>query len=90
MDQSQHEPWKKNRPEWESAVFPCIYQLRVRGRIRDHARVWFEGMVLSVDEAHSPPQTIMRGEILDHAALYGLISRIRDLGLTLLSVERVE
>jgi hypothetical protein len=77
-------------PERESASFPCLYELRVRGRISPHDFVWFEGMSLSVDEARRLPQTVIRSDILDHAALYGLISRIRDLGLTLLSVKRIE
>jgi hypothetical protein len=47
-------------------------------------------MTLIVDESTSPVQTIIRGAVRDEAALYGLISRIRDLGLTLLSVQRLD
>jgi hypothetical protein len=47
-------------------------------------------MDISADEAHTPVQTIIKGYIEDQAALHGLISRIRDLGLTLLSVNRIE
>jgi hypothetical protein len=43
-----------------------------------------------VDESTTPPQTIIKGVIRDQAALYGLISRIRDLGLKLLSVNLLE
>jgi hypothetical protein len=47
-------------------------------------------MDLTVDETATPPETILQGYIVDQAALYGLISRIRDLGLTLLSVKCIE
>jgi hypothetical protein len=68
---------------------PAEYEFRVRGRLTSNAP-WFEGMDITVDEGALPPQTILRGPIVDQAALYGLINRIRDLGLTLLSVKRVE
>jgi hypothetical protein len=68
---------------------PALYEFRVRGRISSSAP-WFRGMHLTVDETTVPPQTILRGGVVDQAALYGLINRIRDLGLTLLSVKRVE
>lgn len=64
------------------------YVFRVDGRLSRETHTWFEDMTLIVDETTSPPQTIIQGIIRDQAALYGLISRIRDLGLTLLSVNR--
>lgn len=69
---------------------PSVYELRVRGRLGDESAPWFEDVTLTIDESSSPPQTVIRGAIRDQAALYGLISRIRDLGLTLLSVQRFE
>jgi hypothetical protein len=68
---------------------PVEYEFRVRGRLTSSAP-WFEGMDITVDEGALPPQTILRGSIVDQAALYGLINRIRDLGLTMLSVKRIE
>jgi hypothetical protein len=53
-------------------------------------KTWFEDLDVAVDESSSPVQTIIQGPIRDQAALYGLISRIRDLGLTLISVKRLE
>jgi hypothetical protein len=90
MVQPKHSCGDDDVPERESAAFPCLYELRVRGRISQFDIVWFEGMSLSVDDVSRPPQTVIRSDIPDHAALYGLISRIRDLGLTLLSVKRIE
>ncbi|MCP4419649.1 MAG: hypothetical protein GY805_23815 [Chloroflexi bacterium] len=65
------------------------YEFRVNGRLSQKTATWFEDMTLTVDET-TPPQTIIQGVIRDQSALYGLISRIRDLGLTLLSVNRLE
>ena len=66
------------------------YEFRVNGRLTQETTTWFEDMILTVDETTFPPQTIIQGAIRDQSALYGIISRIRDLGLTLLSVNRVE
>jgi hypothetical protein len=66
------------------------YEIRVNGRHSPETAAWFEGMTLTVDETPSPPQTVIQGVLRDQAALYGLISRIRDLGLQLLSVNLIE
>ena len=66
------------------------YEIRVNGRLHQDVAIWFEDMTLTVDETTTRPQTIIQGGIRDQAALYGLISRIRDLGLTLLSVTRLD
>jgi hypothetical protein len=67
-----------------------VYELRISGRLGPSTLTWFEDMTVLVDESSTPVQTIIQGPMRDQAALYGLISRIRDLGLTLLSVNRVE
>jgi hypothetical protein len=67
-----------------------VYELRISGELENHAWTWFEDMTVDIDASSSPVQTIIRGPIRDEAALYGLIARVRDLGLTLLSVNRVE
>ena len=69
---------------------PVYYEFRVRGRLSQTGAGWFEGMSLSVDEDTTPPQTIIGGYVLDQSALHGLINRIRDLGLTLVSVQRID
>lgn len=66
------------------------YELRVNGRLSLETAVWFEDMTLTIDETTDPPQTIIQGVMRDQASLYGLISRIRDLGLQLLSVNVIE
>lgn len=72
------------------AFTPSDYEIRIEGRLGSQTTAWFEDMTLTVNEEATPPQTIIRGHIMDQAALYGLISRIRDLGLTLVSVKRLD
>ena len=69
---------------------PTYYEFRVRDRISSQSAAWFEGMEIAVDETVEPIQTIIKGYMEDQAALHGLISRIRDLGLTLVSVNQIE
>lgn len=68
---------------------PAYYEFRVGSRISSQSAAWFEGMEIAVDETAVPAQTLIKGYMEDQAALYGLISRIRDLGLTLLSVNQI-
>lgn len=61
------------------------YQIKVRGKLGDQWSDWFEGMTVKSEGA----ETIIDGEILDQPALHGILMRIRDLGLPLISIERV-
>jgi len=72
------------------AFTPSDYEICIKGRLGSQTSAWFEDMTLTVNEETIPPQTIIRGHIEGQAALYGLISRARDLGLTLLSVKRLD
>jgi hypothetical protein len=58
-------------------------EIRVEGNIDKSWSDWFEGFTLTYSE-HD--ETIITGEVSDQAALYGLITKLRDLGLTLVSV----
>jgi hypothetical protein len=64
-------------------------EMRVKGHIPEQWSEWFDGLTIS----HSgPDETLLSGLVADEAALYGIISRLRDLGLKLtwLSSEEVE
>jgi hypothetical protein len=60
----------------------CV-EIRVEGRIDETWAEWFEDFTLTVTEEN---QTLLTGKISDQAALYGTITKLRDLGLTLISV----
>jgi len=64
---------------------PSYYAIRVKGLLDSHWE-WLEGLIVT----HiSPGETLLTGPIIDQAALHGLIARIRDLNLTLLSVNQI-
>jgi len=60
------------------------YAIRIEGFLDSHWE-WLEGLTVTHVE---PGETLLSGAIVDQAALHGLIARIRDLNLTLLSVEQ--
>ena len=64
-----------------------IYEIRLRDHLDQSRSQWFDGMALFYDEQG---HTILRGPVIDQAALYGLLERARDLGLTLISVNPIE
>jgi hypothetical protein len=66
---------------------PERYEIRVRGVLDRHWLVWFEGLELSGEPGGI---TVIAGEVADQAALHGLLVRVRDLGLPLLSVRRID
>ena len=63
------------------------YRIRVRGTLPPSWSTWFRDLTI-IREANG--DTTLTGPVTDQAALHGLISRIRDLGITLIAVERVE
>lgn len=65
---------------------PMIYQIRLRGYLSSQWACWFDGMDISL-EANG--DTLLTGPVIDQAALYGLLKKVRDLGLPLLSLHCV-
>lgn len=62
---------------------PTMYRICIRGRVTERLESAFEGMRLEAGAA----ETVFTGEIRDQSQLYGLLDRVRDLGLELLSVQ---
>jgi len=63
------------------------YEIRLKGHLDDRWAAWFDGLSLSRE---SDGSTILQGPIPDQAALHGLLQRVRDTGLSLVSVIRLE
>jgi hypothetical protein len=63
------------------------YEIRVNGVLGSGWSAWFDGLRVTSDE-HG--QTVIAGPVTDQAALHGLLAKIRDLGLELLSVRRTD
>jgi hypothetical protein len=63
------------------------YEIRLEGRLDDRWATWFDGLTLARD---GDGTTTLRGEVVDQTALHGLLQRIRDLGLPLVSVTHLD
>ncbi len=64
-----------------------IYQIRIEGHLGSQWTDWFEGLTITLEDNGD---TLLTGPIIDQAALYGLLKKVRDLGMPLLSVNRIE
>jgi hypothetical protein len=71
---------------WEGGAMP-IYQIRIKERLDQRWSAWFGGLTVT-HEANG--ETALTGEVVDQAGLHGLLSKVRDLQLTLLSVYPLE
>ena len=76
-----------HRPEHTAAAAAVVYEIRIRGHLGGEWSAWFGGMAI-VREASG--ETLLTGPVADQAALFGLLRRLRDLGLPLVSVVPVE
>ena len=65
---------------------PGLYEIRIKGHLDDKWAAWFEGLTLTLEENGD---TLLAGRVVDQAALHGLLRKVRDLGMPLLSVTRV-
>lgn len=63
-----------------------VYQIRIKGQLDAHWTDWFDGLgITSQDNG----DTLVTGPVRDQAALFGLLRKVRDLGMPLLSVVRI-
>jgi len=63
------------------------YEIRLQGRLDPRWASWFDGLAVT---NHTDGTTVIHGTVTDQAALHGLLQRLRDLGLPLLSVDRTD
>lgn len=66
---------------------PGGYEIRLKGHLDERWAAWFDGLSLTRE---SDGTTVLSGPVVDQAALHGLLRKVRDLGLPLISVTRVE
>lgn len=66
---------------------PSIYQIRLKGHLGYEWTAWFEGLSISLEDNGD---TLLTGAVVDQSALHGLLKKVRDLGMPLLLVMRVE
>jgi hypothetical protein len=66
---------------------PDRYEIRLKGHLASRWATWFDDMTLTTD---TDGTTVLQGPVVDQAALHGLLNKLRDIGLPLLSVNRVD
>jgi hypothetical protein len=77
---NEHHPVHSSNPH-------DIYQIVLQGHLSDQWSEWFEGFTIKLDERG---QTILVGPVIDQAALHSVLKKIRDLGIVLISVNRLD
>jgi len=71
----------------EGPYEPGLYEIRIKGHLDDRWADWFEGLTITLEDNGD---TRLTGPVVDQAALHGLLRKVRDLSIPLLSVNRVE
>lgn len=66
---------------------PVVYQIRIKGHLGPQWTDWFEGLSITLEE---DGDTLITGPVVDQASLHGLLKKVRDLGMPLVSVSPVE
>ena len=78
------EPAVRQRAGVTGAARSAHHEIRVEGVLDQHWTAWFEGLDIGCDDS----QTVISGRVADQDALHGMLNRICDLGLVLISVRR--
>ena len=66
---------------------PMVYQIRLKGHLGPQWTEWFGGLTITLEESG---ETLLTGPVVDQAALHGLLKKVRDLGMPLISAIRVK
>ena len=65
---------------------PPVYEIRIKGHLGSEWTDWFEGLTITLEE---DGDTLLTGPVIDQAALHGLLKKVRDLGMPLVSISQV-
>jgi len=87
---TDHNRYKVMSNELEPKPTPSqtvVYQIRLKGHLDSQWTDWFEGMTITLEENGN---TLLTGKVVDQSALHGLLKKVRDLGMPLISVNRVK
>ena len=66
---------------------PAVYQIRIKGHLGSGWTDWFGGLTITLEDNGD---TLLIGPVVDQAALYGLLKKVRNVGMPLVSVNRIE
>ena len=66
---------------------PGLYEIRIKGHLENRWAHWFGGLTITLEDGGD---SLLTGPVVDQAALYGLLKKVRDSGMSLLSVNRIE
>lgn len=78
---TNEDPYKRHPDQ------PTVYQIRLQGHLGQQLADWFGELTVTREENGN---TLLTGPLVDQAALHGLLKRIRDLGIPLLAVNRID
>jgi hypothetical protein len=87
---TDHNRYKVMSNELEPKPTPSqtvIYQIRLKGHLAREWTDWFESLTITLEE---DGDTLLTGPVVDQAALHGLLKKVRDLGLPLVSVNQAQ
>jgi hypothetical protein len=66
---------------------PRLYEIRLKGHLEARWAAWFDGLTLSQESGGT---TVIRGTVIDQAALHGLLAKVHDLGLPLIALTQLD
>ena len=77
----------ERRGERAEPTWPTVYQIRIEGHLGPAWTAWFSGLSISLEDNGD---TVLTGVVVDQASLHGLLKKVRDLAVPLVSVNRLE